>query len=177
MYSVSFCTASFVFILSIGHLAIASAYEWNDPCQAASRMCDFRFDSYDTLPTFSLSGKADVPFTTRIISKKGGVYLGVLNTNHIATEAISPRGSEPITDLFSVPPLVATHIKPLSIKYTKGSGLGHQVLTSSQKKALEDKCIRVYFSSYQVLNYYGHVVENKNHVPRSQNKCVVFRTN
>lgn len=176
MYPIAFCITSLAFLLSSDYQTTVSGHAWTDPCQEAARVCDFRFDSYGNVPTFSLSGEADVPFTSRIISKKGGEYLGVLHTNNITPEVISPEGFKDITQLNTVPSFTATHFKPLSINYTKGSALGHQVLSSSQKMALEGNCVRVYFSSYQVLNYYGHAVGNKNHVSVSKNKCVVFRT-
>lgn len=170
-----------VSILSVSSMALllastASAHYHQDECEQAYRECEFRFDSYDNIPTFSLAGKADVPFTTAIVSKNAYEILGVLNTNHIAPEVVLSHDYKPITALYASPSLTPTHIKPLSIPYGKGSGLGHQVLTTSQKNALSNQCIRVFFTSYQVLNYHGHVVENANYVPRNKNKCVVFRS-
>lgn len=168
-------TTSVIFTL-LSILSLCSAHYHENSCERAFLECDFRFDSYDNIPTFSLAGKADVPFTPLIVSKNAYEILGVLNTNHITPEVIFSHALKPITALYSSPPLTPTHIKPLSISYSMGSGLGHQVLSDSQKKALSNQCVRVFFTSYQVLNYQGHVVNNFNHVPRSENKCVVFRT-
>lgn len=147
-----------------------------DFCAAAYRACDFAFEGYPNVPTFDASGKQDTPFTNRIVARNGQV-LGVLNTNNIIPEFLFPGGiAKPIT-YFGSQPFTPTHFKPFSLGKAKGSGIGHQTYHGDQSRIVRHKCVRVFFSTYQVLKslYKPSVIANIN-VNRYDNKCVVFRT-
>lgn len=153
-------------------------------CRRAYRQCEFRFKGYSSLPIFKIDGTADVAFTSRIISKHHGEWLGyvnmtdklgVLNTNNIEPEFILRRRTIPISSR-GHPAFTPTHFKPFPIPHTRGSGVGHQTFHGNQLRVARGKCIRVFFTHYQVLNSDGTVKKNFNDVPRHKNKCVVFRT-
>lgn len=171
-------SSTFTIIVLMGSACLMSpsVASYHDSCRHAFRECDFRFDSHKSIPTFSLSGPADKSFSPRIVSKNRKETLGVLNSNNITPEVLFSHHFTPITHLHTTEPITPTHIKPFSIHHYPGSGIGHQVLSDSQRQVLSGKCIRVFFSEYQVLNKMGHVVKNLNNVPRFANKCVVFRT-
>lgn len=162
---------------------VGAKYYYN-PCRVAFRQCNFRFQTYADIPTVSLSPPYDRAVSPRIISKKHGetigyvnyTILGVLNSNNIPAEVVNRKNHFPITYLSSNPPLTPIHVKPFPIRYTSGSGIGFQTLTGTQKAALRKRCIRLFFTEYQVLNKDGTVKDNINNVPRYKNKCVVFRT-
>lgn len=153
-------------------------------CDRAFTKCDFRFDTPTKLTTFKIAGEADIHFTPRIISKDRKEYLGqvnmtmlgVVNSNDIAPEAIIGYTVKPITKLNANPSLEPMHIKPAPIEGTVGSGLVHEALTRSQRNSLRNRCLRVYFTEYQLLNHDDTVKMNMNNIPKEMNKCVVFRT-
>ena len=152
--------------------------KYYDYCEQAYKNCDFRFSGYAYgVPEFYIDNYVvDRAFTPKIVSKVPGEILGVLNSNNITPEFIFNYGAKPITH-FGNPNFTPTHFKPFSIKYTKGSGIGHQTFHGNQLHVARGKCVRVYFTSYQLLKYhYGPVKENKNNVPKYKNKCVVFKT-
>lgn len=142
-------------------------------CRKAYRGCDFRFSSSKYLPTFSLKGKPDTPFTSTIVSKSKATMIGILNTN-ITVQFVFMKGAFDITS-YANPNFTPYHFKPFPVKKTKMSGIGHQTFTGNQMKTAKGKCVRIYFSAYQVLNSKGNVVDNVNDVMMDMNKCVVFK--
>jgi len=147
-----------------------------DACLNAFRRCDFRFQGLNFLPTFNINGPADRSFTPRIVSTRRDEILGVLNTNGITPEFIFNNFQvRPIT-LFGDQRFTPTAFKPFSIPGTSGSGVGHETFQSNQLEVARGMCVRVFFTSYQVLFRNGNVRSNMNNVPRSRNSCVVFRT-
>lgn len=157
-----------------------------DACIRASERCDFSLPSKLILPTVSLDKPFDRAVTGAVRfrrredknSHSGELCtLGVLNANNIPVEVVNRRGFLPLTAISTTPRLSPAHFKPFSIPYGKESGIGYQTLSSDQKSALRGQCIRIFFTSYQVLNSDGTVKENVNNVPRFRNKCVVFIAN
>lgn len=147
-----------------------------DGCFRAFRRCDFRFQGISGLPTFSISGPADRAFTPRVISTRRNQILGVLNTNDVISEFVFPDGGfSPITN-FGSQRFTPTAFKPFSIPRTTGSGVGHETFQGNQLQVARGRCVRVFFTSYQLLFRNGNVSGNINDVPRSMNSCVVFRT-
>lgn len=161
-------------------LSLASA---QFPCQEAYRKCDFRFQTRDNIPSFSLRARADRTFTPRIVVKPWlppvGVeeltVLGILNSNAITVQMVRAGGFTPIARIPADPPMSATHLKPLRIRRSNFSGVAHQRLTRSQRMALRGKCFRIYFKEYEMLSDDMTVRKNFNNVPRRLGKCVVFR--
>lgn len=148
-------------------------------CAGAYDACDFKFAGEDAVPTFSVTGKPDKPFTPVIVSRKKGEILGVLNSNNLVPEFILADGTvQEITDAGATPAFQPTHFKPLPIADESGSGIGHQTYHGGQKKVAKGKCVRVYFSSYQVLagSPSPSVVDNIHVDSKSANKCVVFQS-
>ena len=71
-----------------------------------------------------------------------------------------------------------TVFKPFAIELTGGSGIGHEVFQGDQEQVARRRCVRVFFSEYQILvgrSAPFEVVDNVGPVRRDR-KCVVFRT-
>lgn len=149
-----------------------------DACAAAYDACDFKFMGKDTVPTFKVTGKPDRPFTPKIVSRQQGERIGVVNSNNIIPEFIMVDGStEKITEASTSPKYRPTHFKPFSKNRRTSSGIGHQTYHGDQKEQARKRCIRVYFSSYQLLTgSRPPYVKNNIHVDQSANKCVVFKS-
>lgn len=141
-------------------------------CRQAYRECHFRFAKYPYLHKFDIMNKPNRAFTTRIITKKGGMDIGILNTN-ITAQFIFKNGPVDITN-YGKPKFSPSHFKPFHVRGTKKSGIGHQTFTGNQAKVAMGKCIRVYFSHFQIRDH-DVVSDNKNNVMMEKNKCVVFR--
>lgn len=150
-----------------------------DGCARAYRNCGFAFEGKRKVPTFSVTGKPDVAFTSLIVSRTKGEKLGVLNTNGIVPEFISKDGSSrPITS-FASPPFTPTHFKPLTIAghgSMDGSGIGHQTYHGDQEMLARHRCIRVWFTTYQVFTGKNPPQVNNINVDKSDKKCVVFKS-
>eukprot|EP00173_Palmaria_palmata_P002149 Plantae.Rhodophyta-Palmaria_palmata.ctg2333.p1 GENE.Plantae.Rhodophyta-Palmaria_palmata.ctg2333~~Plantae.Rhodophyta-Palmaria_palmata.ctg2333.p1 ORF type:complete len:149 (-),score=14.05 Plantae.Rhodophyta-Palmaria_palmata.ctg2333:250-669(-) len=117
-------------------------------------------------------------FTPSIVPKDKYKRLGILNTNGIVPEFIFDYEAKPITH-FGRQNFTPTHFKPFWTYYSFGSGIGHQTFQGNQAKVARGKCVRVYFTSFQELSHYRNkhvVLKNRNNVPKSANKCVVFKT-
>lgn len=114
-----------------------------------------------------------MPFTSTIVSKTPGERLGILNSNGIIPEVILDTGRiEPIV-WFGKPRFTPTHFKPFPIR-KPGSGIGHEAFVGNQLQVAQGLCIRVFFSSYQVIvGPRPRDVKNIN-AKRSDFKCVVF---
>lgn len=169
--------AASIAVFAVAILAVAAS-GYSDSCEEAFHTCDFRFEGKNGLPTFPIDGKADKAFTPRIVSTVYHETLGVLNTNNIVPEFILGGYNAEITK-FGSQKFTPTAFKPFSIPYTPWSGIGHETFHGDQLKVAKGKCIRVYFTHYQLLSQdkYGKYVvkENRNDVPKYENKCVVFR--
>lgn len=145
-------------------------------CAAAARLCDFRFKNVQGVPTYSIAGKPDQVFTGEIVSKSGP-RIGILNTNGIIPEFINTDGTVTLINTVGSPRLTPTHFKPLPFPKSVGSGIGHQTFTGNQFAVSRRRCVRVFFTTFQVLSSgrKPRVINNVN-VDREDNKCVVFRT-
>ena len=166
-------------------VAVARAHDtdevFEDECDHAYADCIFRFETSEPsthAPVFSVAGPPDVPFTSRIVSA-GSQDIGILNTNDVPVEVVNEDGSAtPVTE-FGNPPFSPTHIKPVWIEGTAGSGLAHQSFSGNQRGiATAGACVRIFFTSYQVFRR-GGVVRNVNLSPemaRRRSACVVFRS-
>ncbi|CAN8064475.1 unnamed protein product [Agarophyton chilense] len=142
-----------------------------DSCEMAFDECEFTFKGETGLATFRTDGPADKSFTPVIVAKNPDVNLGVLNSNNIVPEFIDDSGAFPITD-FGSQRFAPTQFKPLYIWQEQGSGIGHQTFHADQGELAKGRCLRIYFTEIQLVDPYF----NLNQVPRSENKCVVFRT-
>lgn len=144
-------------------------------CFKAYQKCDFKFVKYPLKYRYSIMGKPDRSFTPRIISKSSMMKIGILNT-YFTAQFIMGNGKAMNITKFGKPALTPSHFKPFPINGTMQSGIGHQTFDGNQMKVSMNRCVRLYFSSFQVLDSYGLVIDNMNDVPMSMNKCVVFRT-
>ncbi len=143
-------------------------------CQQAFDKCQFTFQNTSVLSTFNASGIPDRPFTPLILAKNSTYRVGAVNMNNLVPQFIDDTGAKNIT-LFAQQPFSPTQFKPYYDNQL-GSYIGHETYQGNQSAEAKGRCIRVYFSSYQILNAQGNVVDNANNVPKSSNKCVVFKT-
>lgn len=143
-------------------------------CEDAYDDCEFRFAGKLRLPTFNVTGEADMAFTTRIIPKDVSYGLGMLNSNNIIPEFIHDDGTSMEIIEFGSQRFSAHHFKPFWVAQDRGSGIGHETFHGDQEEQAKNRCVRLFFTHYQEIRQNG--VVNQNNVPRSQKKCVVFRT-
>lgn len=148
-----------------------------DFCLRAFLECRFRFAGFNGLPTFPLFGP-DRAFTTLVVSKDPHERLGVLNTNRIVPEFILPHGAAVPITAFGNPRFTPTHFKPFSIRGTRGSGVGHQTFQGNQFALARHRCVRIFFTQYQLLSnrFPFNVIANINAPFKTSRSCVVFRT-
>ncbi len=94
--------------------------------------------------------------------------------NNLVPQFIDDTGAKDITQ-FAQQPFSPTQFKPYNDNLP-ASYIGHETYQGTQFLEAKDRCIRVYLTHYQILNAQGNVVANMNDVPKSSNKCVVFKT-
>lgn len=143
-------------------------------CAMAYKKCAFKFTNTNSVPTFSVGGKPNSVFTTKIVSKKAP-RIGLLNSNGIVAEFIASDGTVTLIDTIGSPLLSPTHFKPFPFYKSRMSGIGHQTFSGNQLKSVKGRCVRVYFTHYQIITTgpKPKVIENIN-VSKAMNKCVVF---
>lgn len=159
-------------------VALVTLGSATDPCRRAFNMCDFKFRGYSGVPTFDIWFDPNESFTTKVVSKNRYERLGVLNSNGIEAEFINSDGTiVKMSEEKASPRFKKTHFKPFYIRGQNGSGIGHQTLRGNQQDTAAGRCIRVFFSMYQVLtgDKPPFSKENRN-AKRSDYKCVVLRT-
>lgn len=145
-------------------------------CYEAFAKCNFRFKGFSSIPTFNIHVYDNTAFTTQVVSKRQHEILGVLNTNHIVPEFIIGNKALPITQ-FGSQKFTPTAFKPFPIPYTYGSGVGRETLHGDQLYIAKGKCVRIFFSNFQILSPYNYnVIDNVYNLSRSANNCVVFKT-
>lgn len=142
-------------------------------CHAAFKKCAWKFRGVKGVPTFRIEGRPNQPFSPAIVAKymKNGNRLGVLNGN-IVPEFITSAGARRMTK-FGKQPFTSSAFKPFSRKGR--SFMGRENFHGNQLQVAKGKCVRVFFRSFHVVNKHGVVIRNVNNVPKSKNKCVVFR--
>lgn len=150
----------------------------SDACYKAYRGCEFRFEGSNSIPYYSINGKPDMPFTPRIIAKDGRILAGIFNTNSREPEFVNRDGSVvPISKAMAATQRFSkSHFKPLTIRGKHGSGIGHQTFVSNQKVIAKNRCVRVYFSHYQILRSRKPFIVKRNVSTNKRSKCVVFMT-
>lgn len=145
-------------------------------CDKAADKCDFKFHGVIGVPMYNANGPADRHFSAKVVSKKDEI-LGVLNTNDVIPQFIGDNGTAKNVTMYGMPSFDPTAFKPFPLRSGRHSGVGHQTWHGDQSEIVRNKCVRLYFTSYQTLSddRYRNVVGNM-HVTMAANKCVVFRT-
>ncbi len=146
-------------------------------CAGAYASCDFTFEGVNSVPTYDVSGDADKAFTPRIVHKKNmsGRAIGVVNSQAGEFEPIFADTNKPISSEGN-PKFAPTAFKTYSLK-DWGSGIGHQTLHGDQLSVADDRCVVVFFQSWQVLDAPdGVVVRNVNLKKKKASECVAFKT-
>ena len=146
-------------------------------CEEAYDTCDFTFAGVSSVPTFNVAGKADVPFTPRIVRKSNqdGSLIGVVNSQAGEFEPIFADTNQPIS-LEGEQNFAPTAFKTFALQ-NGGSAIGHETFQGNQQTVADGRCVVVYFQSWQVLNAAdGVVIENTNLAKRQNSACVAFMT-
>ena len=146
-------------------------------CQEAYDSCDFTFEGVNSVPTFDVSGKADEAFTPRIIRKSAlnASVIGVVNSQAGEFEPIFADTNLPISSE-GTPNFAPTAFKTYSLE-NGGSGIRHQTFHGNQLSVADDRCVVVFFQSWQVLDAAdGAVIDNMNLLKRDNSSCVAFQT-
>lgn len=164
-----FKTIALIAVAMVASLATA------DFCEDSYDECKFRFGFSEKVQTFKLVNESGVPFTRRIRSKMFGRMVGALNSNGMAAEFLFMKAGYPITG-YGSPPYHRYHFKPLSIPGTSGFGIGHESFSGNQLMFARFRCVRVHFSSYQLLSFNG-TKRNFNDLPQDNKNCIVFKMN
>lgn len=155
-----------------------------EECEEAEAYCEFTFEDIDGIPTFPLGATVpDKAFTPEIVAKDPSVFITGLNSNNVEAEFIENDAVILISKVIP-PPAQAfspTQFKPFTPSTTKnGTGLGHETFQNEQAMFAKNRCVRVYFSEWQILDApapEGKNIGNANSkVDKSENYCVVFRT-
>jgi len=146
------------------------ADQYYDNCCEAAKQCNFYFYGYeDYVPVYQIC--ADSPdngpgFTDQILARDG-TCIGVMNSQG-PCEYLNEYGYyAELTELDYY--LSSTQFKPFT-----DSGvprIGHETFQGDSRMAVQGQCIKVPFSSWQVLDG-QNVVANINST--SENDCVVF---
>jgi len=145
-------------------------------CEAAFNKCMFTIDNSTSVSLYEVPSTPDSAFTGRIEFKNRRKRVGILNSGKFAAEFILPRGiAQPIT-AFGSQPFTPTAFKAFAIANSTGSGIGHEVLQGNQRFAARNRCVRVFFNAYHLLNPNGYVTENVNLDKKDMKACVVFLT-
>lgn len=146
----------------------------SEACKKAYNDCDFAIDGASVVPTIAL-GMADKALTSKIVSRKRGERVGIVNANGGPAEFILDNGlAEPITK-FGKQRFSPNTFKPYTIRgMVSFSGIGHQTLQSDQAKVARGKCVRTFLTNYQLLEpgADGFVMGNVN-IRKNRKKCVV----
>ena len=147
-------------------------------CYKAYHGCEFRFEGSTSIQYYSIDGKPDMSFTPRIIAKDGSILTGIFNTNGREPEFINRDGSVvPISKAKAATQrLSKSHFKPLTIRGKHGSGIARQTFVANQKAVATNRCVRVYFSQYQILQSRKPFIGKRNVTTNKRSKCVVFMT-
>lgn len=146
-------------------------------CQNAYDECQFMFKGQADVPVYSVTGPPDRPFTDTIVSRTNP-EVGVLNTNGIVAEFIMEDGSATEITQIAQPKFTSTHFKPLSRQSNPiMSGVGHQTFHGNQATVAQNKCVRLFFTSFQTISHGPNprVLDNVNS-EKGDNTCVVFKT-
>lgn len=168
-------------LLTLASLQVSPTHAL-DSCRKAYQQCDFRLTATNRLPTYRLRRGTRRPFTGRIRAKSRGIIIGITNSNGVSAELITPGGAFRLPK-FGSPRFTSSHFKPMRLgkgnsrsRSKRGSGIGHERLVGVQLLQAQGKCVRVFFTSFQILDHRGRVLRIVQNVRRSARKCVVFRT-
>lgn len=148
------------------------------PCIDAFRDCDFRFRGRNGLSRFDIGGSAGRAFTPRIVSKDDDEEIGIIRDDDIRVEFIDDDGDARLITNFGSERFERNHFRPFRIRDTPYSGIGHRRFEGNQRSVAEDRCIRIFFTSYQdrERDEGDRRVDITIAQARRRNRCVVFRT-
>jgi hypothetical protein len=144
--------------------------EWYWSCVEQALQCDFYFaGNNETAPVFDpLNAEDNVKFTYNIMSRTYD-SVGVLNSNGEATSFIFVDGEQSMKEWND--DFTTYQFKPSG---TSPSGIMHETFQDNSELYVNGKCVKVYITSWQVLDEEGNVVENVNEP--NEDSCIVFRT-
>lgn len=144
-----------------------------DDCETAFNNCDFTFNGATTVQSFDISGPADTPFTPRITKKTGPGVIGTVNSQAGTFEPVFADAGR--ISLEGMQPFAPTAFKALT-RMDGGSGIAHETFQGDQLVVAANRCVVVYFQSWQILSANNTVLGNVNLPSRGDSACVAFNT-
>lgn len=178
MHSLIHCLCLTLFITLLGSSYSMVTPEVASTCQKAYRRCKFSFEgSRRQVPTYTIGGPADQPFTDGIISSNRSETIGLVQSSNRVTEFVTGprvRDATPITDFGTQQPLQASTFRTYQFNNGQNSAIGHQYFQSGQLDDARNRCVRHFISFYQIISDgdVGNTVTNVN----NQEECIVFLT-
>lgn len=159
------------FIATFLALAVAALAQ-DDLCTTMMKSCDLRMEGYqDTPGVFPIAGIVDRSFTPKFVTgNNNGVIIGQCNSGSRVPDFIFKNNAFPITNFGFGP----TDFKPFNVG--NGTGIGHQTFTPAQLTFAKFRCVRVWFSFFQLKFPPTYELVNFERSPPGDTDCVVFRT-
>lgn len=139
-----------------------------ETCEQHAEQCEFYFQGHDSeVPIYSLANtENDVGFTDVVVARDGST-IGTMNSNGQATSFVLGGEEGEVSMIDYIPAFTTYQFKP-----DGGAQAKIMYETFQSQSDASGKCVKVYFTHWQVLN--GDDVENV--VSDSVNACAVFRT-
>lgn len=152
--------------------------QWVSPedaaCDAAYAGCRFNFVGVKGLQDVNLGSAAPTWISHALaIKMRGTMKPRILNANNLVPEFVYPDGAQPITN-FADPKLDPLAIRTVS-KRGDRSVLMHGQLAGNQEEVLKGKCVRVFFSAYELIGQGGRSIGVRHIYRKEKGECVVFR--
>lgn len=187
-------------ILFFAGVSAAPAQKEGGFCDVAAGQCLFRFvDSVgDMAPFFDVvAARPDVAFTPRIrLHEMINQTAGIVNMNKLEPEFVNDTTGDvmPVSHFpvrGGVSPFSRTLFKPLceveimmkapdGTNYTTCfySGIGHENFQPGQESLIENRCVRVWLTQWQLLDEEtGNVIKNiEAQYDKRDRFCIVFHT-
>lgn len=155
---------------------VASEEARGSYCEEMYERCQFRIGRTTKIQKFRLPMHQSQLSQRRIISKVYGVKIGLIVSDGLSAEFLSDEDqtATPI-DEFGDPKLSPVHFQTLSINNRPRSGIDHIELASTQVDVAKNRCVRLHFSSFDVIKENGQT-EHITISGKDEEHCVVFRT-
>lgn len=150
-------------------------------CRTLAHHCRFKFEGRGAVPKYSIRGPRGQVFSQRVVSKKPTRHLGLVDGSKMGVRSDSHvqifTGDQivPVTDWDVDPPFHPSPFRAVRLPYTNGSALVHDGFSSTQRRVLVGRCIRVFFQRFEVLKEDGSVRRVVSRVPQKRLACVVFK--
>lgn len=153
--------------------------KWMSPEDAACTTtydgCLFNFVGVHGLQSVDLGAASPTWISHALALKSGGGQMTprMINANNLVPEFVFPDGAQPITN-FGSPRLDRLAVRTVS-KRGDRTVIMHGQLSGNQATVLKGKCVRVFFSAYELIGQGGRSIGVRHMYQKEKGQCVVFR--